>query len=135
MRIYLTHCSKEKSLEAKESGEELTPDRLYTDPGIQQFMERCKATGVRWAILSDRYGIFLPEERHTCYEKAPASVTPEEEMTIIQGFDKLLSGYDEIWFYIRPDTFHPFYERVLINSQLAGRVQRFENLDQIEHQS
>jgi hypothetical protein len=135
MRIYLTHCSKEKSLEAKESGEELTPDRLYTNPGIQQFIERCQVTGVHWAILSDCYGVFLPDERHPYYEKAPASVTPEEENVIIQSFENRLSEYDEIWFYIRAETFHPFYERVLNNSRLAGRVKRFEDLNQIDHHS
>jgi len=134
MRIYLTHCSKEKSLEAKESGAELPPDLLYTDAGIQQFMERCKAAEVRWAILSDNYGVFLPEERRAYYEKAPASVTPEEEKVIIKSFDNKLSKYDEIWFYIRPQTFHLFYQRVLSNSRLASRVQRFEDLEQIEHQ-
>jgi hypothetical protein len=132
MRIYLTHCSKEKSLEAKESGIEMTPDQLYTDPGIQQFMESCKTAGVRWAILSDRYGIFMPDERHSYYEKAPASVTAEEEAIILHGFDQRLAGYDEIWFYIRPQTFHPFYERVLSSSSLADRVQRFEDLEQID---
>lgn len=131
MRIYLTHCSKEKSQLAKETSEKMTPDRLYTNPGLQQFMERCKTMGVNWAILSDRYGIYLPNEHREYYEKHPDTVTPEEELQILHDFEHQLENYDEIWFYVRPETFHPFYERVLRNGKLAERVTLFEQLELI----
>jgi len=131
MRIYLTHCSKEKSATAKASGLPLPPDELYTEDGIQVFMNACKSRGADWAILSDNYGVFFPNEKHAYYEKPPASITPEEEAVIIAQFNERLAGYDEIWFYVRPATFHPFYERVLKASALADRVRLFEKIGEI----
>lgn len=132
MRIYLTHCSKEKSITAKASGLPMPPDELYAEDGIQAFMKACKSHGVNWAILSDNYGVFFPFEKHEYYEKPPATVTSEEEQAIITQFNQRLADYDEIWFYIRPTTFHPFYERVLKGSDLAARVQKFEDILAIE---
>lgn len=131
MRIYVTHCSKEKSLAAKTSGELLPPDELYTEPGIQKFMRACKERGVSWAILSDNYGVFLPSERRAYYEKPPATVTAEEEAAIIVQFDERLAAYDEIWFNVRAETFHPFYQRVLNRSRLAARVHQFQDVEEI----
>ena len=131
MRIYLTHCSKEKSLASKSNGLPLPPDELYTEEGIQVFMKACKSLGVNWAILSDNYGVFFPSEKHSYYEKPPAAVTPEEEAVIITQFNERLAKYDEIWFYVRPATFHSFYERVLKGSALAKRVRVFEKIGEI----
>ncbi len=131
MRIYVTHCSKEKSLAAKSSGALLPPDELYTEPGIQKFMRACIEHGVNWAILSDNYGVFLPSERRAYYEKPPATVTAEEEAAIIAQFDERLAAYAEIWFYVRTETFHPFYQRVLDRSRLAARVHQFQDVEEI----
>jgi hypothetical protein len=132
MRIYLTHCSKEKSEAAKAYGLLLPPDELYTEEGIQAFMKACKSLGVNWAILSDNYGVFFPYEKHLYYEKPPTTVTPEEEQAIVMQFNERLAGYKEIWFYIRPATFHPFYEHVLKGSELAARVHLFQDISEIK---
>lgn len=132
MRIYLTHCSKEKSLQAKTSGLPVTPDSLYTEEGIQAFIKTCQHKGVDWAILSDKYGVFLPHEKHEYYEKPPATVTREEEAAIIAQINERLSDFDEIWFYARPATCHPFYEHVLTGSALAQRTHYFEDLGEIQ---
>jgi hypothetical protein len=132
MRIYLTHCSKEKALAAKTSGLPLPPDELYTEEGIQLFMQTCAQKGVDWAILSDNYGIFFPAEKHVYYEKPPATVTSGEEAAIIAQFNDRLKDYDEIWFFVRPATFHPFYENVLKRSELAARVHLFQDISEIE---
>jgi hypothetical protein len=132
MRIYLTHCSKEKSLAAKASGNKLPPDLLYTDSGLQAFITACKSAGADWAILSDQYGVFLPTEQHTYYEKPPLKVTPEEELVIIRQFDQTLSAYDEIWFFVRAETFHLFYDRVLKSSTIHNRITLFFDLNAIK---
>jgi hypothetical protein len=131
MRIYLTHCSKEKSITAKVNGLPLPPDELYTEEGIQKFMLSCKQKGVNWAILSDNYGVFFPFEKHEYYEKPPATVTPEEEQAINTQFNQHLAGFDEIWFYVRPSTFHPFYDCVLKGSELSARVHLFQDIGEI----
>lgn len=132
MRIYLTHCSKEKSLEARANGLPVPPDILYTEAGIQEFMTACKHAGVNWAILSDKHGVFLPGDRHVYYEKPPATVTPDEELVIIHQFEQKLSGFDETWFFVRSETFHPFYERVLNSSSLHDRITIFKDLNSIK---
>ncbi|MEM1309088.1 MAG: hypothetical protein AAF892_08380 [Cyanobacteria bacterium P01_D01_bin.71] len=132
MRIYLTHCSKEKEFTLKGTEVAVTPDKLYTNLGIQQFMERCKAKNVSWAILSDLYGIYLPNERHVWYEKHPDTVTSQEEKAIIQDFDVKLNSYDEIYFFVRLESFHPFYERVLKKTLLANKVKTFQDIECIE---
>ena len=131
MRIYLTHCSKDKSLAAKASGDNLPADLLYTDAGLQEFITACKLDGVAWAILSDQYGIFSPDETRAYYEKPPASVTPQEETILIDQFSHRLEAYEEIWFYVRPETFHPLYERILMRSTLSGRVHLFSDLGEV----
>lgn len=132
VRVYLTHCSAEKDPELKDSGKSATPDALYTDLRIQRFMTKCKEKGVSWGILSDLYGVFEANERQVWYEKHPDTVVQEEEDNIVQDFDRKLSGYDEIWFYIRPESFHPFYARVLKRTVLADKVRTFENPESIE---
>ncbi len=132
MRIYLTHCSKDKSLAAKANGEKLPPHQLYTDSGLQEFITACKLKGAAWAILSDQYGVFSPDETHAYYEKPPASVTPQEETILIDQVNRRLEQYEEIWFYVRPAAIHPLYERVLMHSALSARVHLFSDLGEVK---
>ncbi|EDX86775.1 hypothetical protein S7335_4481 [Synechococcus sp. PCC 7335] len=76
--------------------------------------------------------MYLPEEVHTWYDKPPDTVTPEEEKLVLQDFEHKLSAYDEILFFVRLETFHPFYERVLRKTALAGKVQLFDDISCIE---
>ncbi len=132
MRVYLTHCSKEKESNLEGTDIAVTPDKLYTNSGIQQFMERCQEKNVSWAVLSDLYGVYLSSERHVWYEKNPDTVTPQEEETVIEDFNNKLDSYDEIYFFVRPESFHPFYERILKKTVLADKVKTFENIECIE---
>jgi hypothetical protein len=49
--------------------------------------------------------------------------------TSSKEFDQKLREYDEICFCIRPESFHPFYARVLQRTVLADRVRTFEDLE------
>jgi len=130
--LYLTHCSKEKEPTLKGTDIAVTPDKLYTNSGIQKFMERCQEKNVSWAVLSDRYGVYLSSDCHVWYEKHPDTVTPQEEEIIIEDFNTKLDSYDEIYFIVRPESFHPFYERILKKTMFVGKVKTFENIDCIE---
>ena len=132
MRVYLTHCSKEKEPTLKGTDIAVTPDKLYTSPGIQSFMQRCREKGVSWGILSDLYGVYLQSEVHTWYEKHPDTVTQEEGKKVIADFDSKLHLYEEIFFYVRPNSFHPFYERILKKTILADKVRFFQHISSIE---
>jgi hypothetical protein len=132
MHIYLTHCCKDKADYLRETGEAVTPDELYVEPEIQEFMARCKEKAVHWAILSDLYGVYFANEKHRWYEKHPDTVTPQEEEMVIQEFNHKLSPYDEIFFFVRTESFHPFYGRVLKRTVLANQVKIFQDLGCIE---
>ncbi len=69
MRIYLTHCSKEKEPSLEGTDIAVMPDRLYTNPAIQRFMQRCREKQVHWGIISDLYGVYLSNECRIWYEK------------------------------------------------------------------
>ena len=71
MRIYLTHCSAKKDNSLRNSSKLLTPDMLYMATPTQRFMIQCKEKHVNWAIFSDKYGVWFPEEKHESYEKDP----------------------------------------------------------------
>jgi hypothetical protein len=130
-RIYITHCSHKKADHYKETGEGVSPDLLYTATPTQRFMTRCKARGVRWAILSDKYGVWFPEVRHKWYEKSPDKVTEAEFSLLLRDFDEKLASYSEIRFYCNPGRFHRLYARLLDRSVLADRVKRMMHLGDI----
>lgn len=132
MKIYLTHCSAEKDNTLRGTTRTTSPDRLYTNPELQAFMQRCLNKGVAWAILSDQYGVWLPAVEHEWYEKHPATVTEQESRQIVEHFDRTLKLYDEIYFLVRPKTFHPFYQKILTETTLAARVTQFSDLQMIE---
>lgn len=132
VRIYLTHCSKEKDPKLEGTNIAVTPEKLYTESAIQQFMTRCQEQNVVWGILSDLYGIYLSTEHHIWYEKHPDTVNSLEEEIIIRDFDHTLKSYDEIFFLIRTESFHPFYERVLKKTMLADKVKTFKDIDSIK---
>jgi hypothetical protein len=129
--IYLTHCSHKKEVRCKESREVVPPDVLYTARPTQRFMARCKNTNVRWAIFSDKYGVWFPEVRHEWYEKDPNTVTEGEFVALLGDFDGKLSAYHQICFYYNPGRFHPIYARLLQQSALAGRVKKITHLREI----
>lgn len=131
-RIYLTHCSRTKSEMYQGTKEAVTPDRLYTSRHIQAFMRRCKATGVDWAIFSDLYGVWFPEETHQWYEKNPSTVSEAEFSLLLADFDEKLDRYAEIIFYHNPGRFHSLYARLLTSSSLATRIRKITHWWEIE---
>jgi len=131
MRIYVTHCSAKKDNSLKGTGKKVTPDRLYTATPLQRFMSRCKEKKVRWAIFSDKYGVWFPHEEHEWYEKDPDSVTEQEFKNLVKNFDEKLGKYDEIYFYHNPGRFHPLYGKLLKETKVKGKVTLFSHIDEI----
>jgi hypothetical protein len=131
MRIYLTHCCAKKDDELQNSGEKVTPDRLYVATPTKRFMKECKLKNAHWAIFSDKYGIWFPEEKHEWYEKDPDTVTPQEYNNLIEDFEQKLGGFKEIWFYHNPGRFHPLYERLLREVKVKGKITLFTHKNEI----
>ncbi len=131
MRIYLTHCCAKKDDTLKNSHEKVTPDRLYVATPTKRFMEKCKSKKVTWAIFSDKYGVWFPDEKHEWYNKDPDTVTPAEYECLIENFEQRLSKYEEIWFYYNPGRFHPLYEKLLKEAKVEGKITLFTHKNQI----
>ncbi|MCW4046861.1 MAG: hypothetical protein NWE99_04785 [Candidatus Bathyarchaeota archaeon] len=131
MRIYITHCCAKKDDTLKNSGKKVTPDELYTATPTKRFMEECKRKKVKWAIFSDKYGVWFPEEKHEWYEKDPDAVTPEEYKHLIENFEQKLGKYDEIWFYYNPGRFHPLYGKLLKEVKIKDKITLFTHKSQI----
>jgi len=132
MRIYVTHCSCKKDDSLKNTGKSVTPDKLYMGDSIRSFMGKCKAENVTWAIFSDKYGVWFPEIEHEWYDKSPNDVTSEEFDLLLSSFDQSLQGFEEIWFFRKPEGLHCFYERLLNESNLHNRVKIFCDVEQIQ---
>lgn len=130
-RIYVTHCSAKKDARLKNTRENATPDRLYTSRFVQRFINKCKEKGANWAIFSDMYGVWFPEEKHEWYEKSPDTVSEEEFGKLVKDFEGKLRGYDEIWFYHNPGRFHSLYRRLLKEVKVRGKTILFSHLDEI----
>lgn len=129
MRIYLTHCSAKKSVSLGKG--EVTSDKLYMATPTQRFMKRCKEKQVNWAIFSDKYGVWFPEEKHEWYEKDPDTVSEQEFMQLIKNFNERLAKFDEIWFYYNPGRFHPLYARLLKEVSVKAKITLFTHKNQI----
>lgn len=131
MRIYLTYCSAEKNSSLKCSGKKATPDILYTGDRIQRFMWECKKKKVKWAIFSDKYGVWCPKIKHPWYDKHPNKVTCSEFKELLKDFDEKLRDYSEIYFYHHPRRFHCLYRILLRETKLRNKITLFTHLRDI----
>lgn len=83
--LYVTYCSANKK-PIKEG----TPKELYDSERIAYFIEVCESKGYNWAILSAKYGLFLPFEVHKNYNVTFKTVAYkcriiENEVTLSSG--------------------------------------------------
>ena len=131
IRIYVTHCSAKKDDSLKHTGKKVTPHELYTATPTQRFIDKCKRMGVAWAIFSDLYGIWFPDEKHQWYNKHPDRVSEEEFSYLVRDFEEKLSNYDEIYFYHNPGRFHPLYRRLLNEVGIKDKICLFSHKSEI----
>ena len=128
MKVHLTHCCAQKNEDARVNGTQLPPEEMYIEPDIQKFFAYCLAHGFTFGVLSDLYGIWLSPEKKGWYEKSPDTVTETEKTEILRIFDQELAPFSEIIFFVRPETFHPFYDFVLTHSRHANKIRRSTEL-------
>ena len=131
-RILVTHCSAKKDDSLMGTIRRVPPCVLYTAAPIRRFMDRCKALGVAWAIFSDHYGVWFPEERHEWYDKHPNRVSDTEFRALVTDSDAKLKDYAEINFYHNPGRFHRLYRRLLQATGLRDRIRLVSHLMDIE---
>ena len=113
--LYLTHCTYKKDKQLKAYGKTVSPDVLYVGVKITRFINRCKKHGVNWAIFSDKYGVWFPDEKHAYYEKHPKQVTDLEFQELVTSATSRLIKYDKVYFYGNHNShyFHPLYKKLI----------------------
>ena len=131
MVIYITHCSAKKMDSLMGTGKCVTPDVLYSATPLQRFIRRCKEERVRWAIFSDLYGVWFPQEKKPWYEKSPDSISDGEFDALVIDFDKKLGRDKTIFFYHNPGRFHRLYRKLIKKSRLKGKIRMITHLDEI----
>lgn len=131
MRIYISHCSAKKNDSLRQTLVKVTPDELYTATPLRRFMRKCQQKEVKWAIFSDKYGIWFSDVTNTWYEKNPRKITEEEFEVLKDNFDRRLKSYDEIWFYFNPGRWHSLYRRLLKETKPRSRLRTFTHLKEI----
>jgi len=135
MKIYVTHCTGIKDDSYRFSNAPLYPEQLYRSTPTQRFIARCKKAEVKWAIFSDKYGLWFPEIKKRWYDKHPDTVTEKQFAELLFGFDENLKDFSEIWFYNNPSWFHPLYQRIIAKSTLSLRINKFSHLKEISNDS
>lgn len=131
MEIYITHCSRKKSSRFRRNHQRAFPQELYTSSRIKGFMNKCKEKNVKWAIFSDKYGVWFSDKKHKWYDKNPDKVTIKEFKSLVKDFDKKLCNYRRIFFYRHPTRFHTLYELILERTKLKNKVKQFTKKDAI----
>jgi len=106
----------------KNTDAKVFPEELYTATPTQRFMKTCNNKNVNWAIFSDEYGIWFPNEKHKWYEKDPNSVSKDEFDKLVKDFEVKLVNYDEIFFYHNPGRFHSLYKELLDKVKLKDKI-------------
>jgi hypothetical protein len=119
-QVFFTFCSAKKNDYLAQSGEEVTPDVLYTSQRVQSFIARCKAKRVRWAIFSDEYGVWFPEMKHKWYERSPDDALPVFPR-LLADFDQKMKDFDVIHFCpgAGGPRIHRLYRKLV--QQLSGQ--------------
>ena len=88
--------------------------------------------GFKYAIFSDRYGVWFPHIKHPWYEKHPDTVTEEEYQELLDNFNQKLNKYDRIYFHYNQVRFHKLYKRLLDETALKERIILFNHVADIE---
>jgi hypothetical protein len=129
--VYVTHCSGEKDDALRGTGRAVTPGELYTSKRFVSFSRACREAGARWAVLSDKHGVWFADERREWYEKAPEDVTETDFRALVRSFDAKLASFERIRFYHEPGRLHALYRSVIDASALRDRVEFFTDLAMI----
>lgn len=131
MKLFLTYCSWQKDDSIKNKPVLVGPDQLYTSERLQIFVKACTAANADWAIFSDKYGIWFPNEKKAWYDKSPDSVTPQELSRIVSNSVKSLEKYQVYFFGDSNDPkFHPLYKEYIHRLEANGiTVTVFDDLD------
>lgn len=132
MKLFITYCSKSKDESLIGTEKRVRPEQLYTSNRIQNFIQECKEAGAYWAIFSDQYGVWFPNEEHEWYEKSPNDVTDSEFAQLVSSSAKRLNKYDVYFFNPEDGELDALYQDLV--KELKKRcvnITYFSNIEEI----
>lgn len=94
--LWVTRCSKTKS--GVDRG---TPKELYVSPVNRHFYRRMEKQGLRYGVLSDKYGLHFDDEELPYYDVHPSDLSQHDKERLGQIIrDKALrQGFTQVIFY------------------------------------
>jgi hypothetical protein len=130
-QVFFTFCSASKNDTLRGTTAGVSPEELYTSRRVQSFIDRCKSSGVRWAIFSDQYGVWFPEIRHPWYERSPDDAIADFPR-LLSDFDEKMKDFAAIHFCpgVGGPRLHRMYRRLVSESRWKDRV-RFSSFWEI----
>lgn len=132
MKLFITYCSKSKDESLIGTTKRVRPEQLYTSDRIRDFIQECKKAGAYWAIFSDQYGVWFPNEEHEWYEKSPNDVTDSEFAQLVSSSAKQLNKYEVYFFNPKEDELDTLYQDLV--KELRKRcvsIAYFSNIKEI----
>jgi hypothetical protein len=122
-QIFFTFCSAKKNDSLRGTAKAVSPEELYTSPRVQSFISRCKKSGVRWAIFSDKYGVWFSDEKHCWYERSPDDAISDYPR-LLSDFDDKMKDFAVIHFCpgVGGPRLHRMYRRLVSESRWKDRI-------------
>jgi len=113
--LWTTRCSKTKRGVA--CGR---PKDLYVSPVNKFFYRWTEAQGVRYGVLSDKYGLHLDEEELEYYDLHPSALTVSDKQRLGELIRQKASeaGFDSVVFYSPSPLMSVPYFEMLFYSEL-----------------
>lgn len=127
--IYITYCSKQKSVYKTDGSKLLLPSELYISSRVQSFIHYCEKYKYEWAIFSDYYGIVFKNDKVEWYDKSPELVTSKEYNDLLKDSLYKLKKYNKVFFFYDVKTFHPVYKRLVKDLERSKKVILMDRLE------
>lgn len=113
-----------------EDGQQVAIEDIFTAPLIQSLIKRCNEREVKWALVSQTFGV-MPGDRPVKWSTDTAA-TKKAEQELSQELVAVLEQYPEIWVYISETDQRLGRARVLLeHTQLQDRVRLINNIKEI----
>lgn len=112
--LLVTNCSKTKGT----VGDKAIPEDFYKGVTPQLLINFGKRNKLNWAIMSDLYGIYYPEEKLAFYDIGPDQVKEPKELGKLIGSRALERKYTRVIYYCSSPLRARPYIRFLSHSGL-----------------
>jgi len=110
-------CTRCSGIKSGILGEKNLPKNFYTSKLHLNFYRWCESNKLSYAILSDKYGLFLDYEKREFYDLHPSSLLDKDFIVLADGIKNKMAkcGWDSFLFYNRsPVMSIPYFYMMLL---------------------